>query len=88
MSDQESLFGDLSLDDRIADNPYPTDFDTKPLMEKLGHDATWRDVLGMSDQELMSIKGYGKNPVNRIRVFTTDRIRYTFADYLETIGDK
>ncbi len=85
---EENLFGDLSLDDRIADNPYPTDFDTKPLIEKLGQDATWRDVLRMSDQELMDIKGYGKNTVNRIRVFTTDRVRYTFADYLKTTEDK
>lgn len=80
---EENLFGNLSLDDRIADNPYPVDFDTKPLMEALGSDATWRDVLEKDDMELMEIKGYGRETVNKIRIFTTDKVEYTFADFLK-----
>lgn len=80
----DSLFP-LTLDTRVADTPCRTGFDTRPLTEKLGPDATWRTVFITEDEVLMNIPGYGPKTVEDIRRFISQNIPYSFQEFIESL---
>lgn len=75
----------LTLDTKVSDTPCATGFDTRPLVERLGPDATWRTVFITEDDVLRDIPGYGPNTVDDIRRFISQNIPYSFQEFLESL---
>lgn len=78
----DSLFP-LTLDTRVADTPCRTGFDTRPLLNHLGNDATWRDVLMKERHEIEALPGYGQKTADTIYRFINKNIPHTFMDLLD-----
>lgn len=76
-----SLFN-IGLDDRVADCPADPGFEIKPLLGHFGPDVTWREILKADTQEMFGIKGFGRRTVNRLYVFISENIEYSFADLI------
>ena len=62
---QTNLIG-VTLDAKVSETDVNTGFDTRPLLDSLGHDITWRDVFKTDDSVILGIKGYGRETLNRI----------------------
>ena len=76
------IFGKLKLDDRIADCPYVTGIDLRPLLERYGQDATWRTILQADHQEILSIPGIKSKMADRLYAFINEHVEYSFADLI------
>ena len=76
-----NIFG-VTLDTKVSETNADTGFDTKPLLEALGPDITWRDVFKTDDSILLRIKGYGRETLNRIHSFISNNIEYSFSDLI------
>ena len=76
------VFGKLKLDDRIADCPYVTGIDLRPLLERYGQDSTWRTLLEKNRVELYAIHGFGEKTADKLYAFMSEHVEYSFADLI------
>ena len=76
------LFNKLQLDDKVIDCPYPAGVNLRPILEKFGKDVTWRTVLEKDTQELYDLPGYGRQNVDRLYIFISGHVQYSFMDFI------
>lgn len=69
-------------DSKVADLAFDPGFDTRPLIGHFGPDVTWRQVFLADDKELFSIPKYGRETVNKIRIFISNNFEFTFGEFL------
>ena len=78
----ETLFS-ITKDTKVAETPCDIGFGIRPLLEHFGPDVTWRQVFKADRFELGAIKGYGKETVNRIYVFMSENLHFSFTDMMD-----
>ncbi len=72
-----------TLDTKVAETDMKTGFDTRPLLNHLGNDATWRDVLIKERHEIEALPGYGPKTADTIYRFINENIPHTFMDLMD-----
>lgn len=78
-----TLFGKLTLDDRVADCPYETGLDLRPLLERFGRDVTWREIIKKDRHEIYGVNGFGSKTADRLYAFISNNVKYSFTDLLD-----
>lgn len=73
----------IDKDCKVADTPSDTGFDIRPLLEHFGPDVTWKQVFKTDREVLYGIKGYGRETVNKIFVFMSENLHFSFTDMMD-----